>query len=72
MDTLDTFLKNKKESNKPVYFVLSGIVISGKIEEFGEGVITLSEVFISGEKYLGITTIPAKNILAWGDGMKYK
>jgi hypothetical protein len=72
MDTLETFLKSKEKGKSSVYFVLSGIVISGILEDFGDGGITISAAFISGERVSrGITTIPGKNILAWGDGPKF-
>jgi hypothetical protein len=72
MDNLETFLNSKTKGKSSVCFVLSGIVVSGYLEDFGDGGITISEASVSGEKIsAGITTIPVKNVLAWGDGQKF-
>jgi len=71
MDNLETFLNSKTKGKSSVWFVFSGIVISGILVDFGEGGITLLNASISEKKSLGKTTILAKEILAWGDGPEY-
>lgn len=70
MDTFETYLASKEKSKSVILLVLSGIVISGLLKDFGDGGILLSDPSILGEKYAGEITIRAKDVLAWGDGRK--
>lgn len=70
MDSLDTFLQNKKQSVTPVYFILSGMVIYGKVEDFDSNHIFLSKVAIFNDNNMGLMTINRDDIVAWGDKLQ--